>query len=508
MPTRPTSARPRIAVAGFQHETNTFAPTRASLVDFEKQDAWPALTAGEALYDVFPPLNIPLGGFLKAARDSMDLVPLLWASAEPSGHVEETAYEAIADSILSGIESAGKLDGIYLDLHGAMVTEHLDDGEGELLRRIRMLVGDDLPLAVSLDLHANVTEAMVEHASIMTVFRTYPHIDMAATGARACGFLYRILENQERIFKERRLLPFLLPLSAQSTDLSPAKEIYRDLIAYEAPGLLNLEFAMGFPPADLWDSGSAFLAYGNDPEETQAAADGFLKLALDLESEFHNDLLEPDEAVSTAVVESGPGRTYVLADVQDNPGAGGTSDTTGLLQALVKGRAKKAALGIFWDPASAAAAHEAGCGARIRFELGGKSGPAGVDPFIHDCEVEALGSGQFTCTGPMYGGSKAELGLMACLRVCDDASEVRVVVSSKRFQAADQAPFRHVGAEPAEQNILVLKSTAHFRADFTPLAAKIILVKALGHHPCDFTKLDYKKLRGNVRLGPMGPLRT
>jgi microcystin degradation protein MlrC len=325
MPTRPTSARPRIAVAGFQHETNTFAPTRASLVDFEKQDAWPALTAGEALYDVFPPLNIPLGGFLKAARDSMDLVPLLWASAEPSGHVEETAYEAIADSILSGIESAGKLDGIYLDLHGAMVTEHLDDGEGELLRRIRMLVGDDLPLAVSLDLHANVTEAMVEHASIMTVFRTYPHIDMAATGARACGFLYRILENQERIFKERRLLPFLLPLSAQSTDLSPAKEIYRDLIAYEAPGLLNLEFAMGFPPADLWDSGSAFLAYGNDPEETQAAADGFLKLALDLESEFHNDLLEPDEAVSTAVVESGPGRTYVLADVQDNPGAGGTA---------------------------------------------------------------------------------------------------------------------------------------------------------------------------------------
>lgn len=501
------SARPRIAVAGFQHETNTFAPTRSTLADFEKHDGWPALTVGEELFDVFLPLNIPLGGFLKAAGESMDLVPLLWASAEPSGYVEETAYETIVGRILSGLSGAGKLDGIYLDLHGAMVSEHLDDGEGELLRRIREEMGEDLPLVVSLDLHANVTEAMVAHSSFMTVFRTYPHIDMAETGSRACGFLYEIVKHQEPLAKERRLLPYLLPLSAQSTDLSPAKDIYRDLIAYQAPGLWNLEFAMGFPPADLWDSGSTFLAYGSDPEETRAAADGFLKLAMEMEPEFHNDLLEPDDAVSLAVAESGPGKTYVLADVQDNPGAGGTADTTGLLQALVKGQAKKAALGIFWDPQSTAAAHEAGVGARLKFELGGKMGPAGVIPYTHECEVETLGSGQFVCTGPMYGGCDADLGLMACLRLCDDSSDVRLVVSSKRFQAADQAPFRHVGVEPIEQNILVLKSTAHFRADFTSLARKILLVQAPGHNPCELSGLTYQKLRPGVRLGPLGPVR-
>ena len=502
------TVRPKIAVAGFQHETNTFAPTRASLADFEKHDGWPGLTAGADLFDVFPPLNIPLGGFLNAAEDAMDLVPILWASAEPSGYVEESAFETLADRILSGISAGGTLDGIYLDLHGAMVVEHLDDGAGELLRRIRRQVGDDLPLVVSLDLHANVTETMVEQASIVTVFRTYPHIDMAETGARACTFLKRLLADPGRLFKERRLLPFLLPLSAQSTDLSPAKDIYRDMIAYESPGLWNLEFAMGFPPADIWDSGSAFLAYGRDAEETRAAADGFLKLAMDCESEFHNDLLEPEDAVAIARENAGPGRTYVLADVQDNPGAGGTSDTTGLIAALIAGKAQNAAVGIFWDPDSAALAHQAGLGARIDLELGGRSGPAGVAPYACLCEVEALGSGRFTCTGPMYGGSQADLGPMACLRICDGECDVRIVVASARFQAADQAPFRHVGVEPAAQSILVLKSTAHFRADFAPLAKRILLVKAPGHNPCDLSGLTYEKLRPKVRLGPKGCLRA
>src|SRR6185295_5949075 len=218
-------ARPRIAIAGFQHETNTFAPFGATYEDFAQADGWPALTTGEAILPLFRPVNIPIGGFIVAAGD-FDLVPIVWASAEPCSYVSDDAFDRIAGMICEGVAGAGRLDGIYLDLHGAMVTVSHEDGEGELLSRLRRLVGADLPIVASLDMHANVTRAMVELSDALAIYRTYPHVDMIETGGRACRLLRHRLARGRPLHKALRKLPFLIPLSAQCTSVEPSRGLY------------------------------------------------------------------------------------------------------------------------------------------------------------------------------------------------------------------------------------------------------------------------------------------
>ena len=201
----------RIAAGGFQHETNTFAPTKAGYDAFVQPGAWPGLTRGAALFDAVAGINLPVAGFLAAARAAgHELLPLTWCAASPSAQVTEPTYERIVAMLLDDLAGLSGLDGLYLDLHGAMVAEHLDDGEGELLARIRRLVGPDLPIVVSLDLHANVTPEMVDLADALIAFRTYPHVDMAATGARAARHLDALLKGEAGRHKAFRQLPFLI----------------------------------------------------------------------------------------------------------------------------------------------------------------------------------------------------------------------------------------------------------------------------------------------------------
>jgi microcystin degradation protein MlrC len=494
----------RIAIAGFQHETNTFAPVRAGFADFEKADAWPGLTLGQAIIDEMAGMNLPVTGFVEVAlARGCDLVPLLWCSAEPCSYVTEEAFERIAAMICDGLAAAGPLDAVYLDLHGAMVAEHQEDGEGELLRRVRGVVGPDLPVAVSLDLHANVTAAMTELATVVTVFRTYPHLDMAETGARACTLLEAAVGGAVTA-KAFRKLPYLVPLSAQYTGAEPGASLYGRLPGLAGDGMASIDFAFGFPPADIADCGPAIVAYGNDVAAVEAAAEAMLEATLEAEAHFENALLAPGEAVRLAKAELA-GRPVVLADVQDNPGAGGSSDTVGILDALLQGGAEGAVLALLHDPEAAARAHAEGPGAAFRATLGGKSGQAGQAPLEAEVAVEALGDGRFLCTGEMYRGCETELGPMALLKLRHEGADVRVVVGSERFQCLDQAVFRHLGVEPAEQQILVVKSTVHFRADFEPIASKVLLVEAPGAHPCRLEGLAYRRLRPGVRLGPDGP---
>ena len=193
-------------------------------------------------------------------------MPIIWCSAEPSSHVTGEAFAKISGMIVNGVQTAGPVDGLYLDLHGAMVTEHFEDGEGELLRRIRAALGDRLlPIAVSLDLHANLTAPMVHAASVITIFRTYPHIDMAETGRRAFAPLQRLMAG-ERLYAAWRQAPFLVPLQAQFTGASPCRELYHRLVRSEmANGIATADIAMGFPAADIHDAGPSLIAYATDP---------------------------------------------------------------------------------------------------------------------------------------------------------------------------------------------------------------------------------------------------
>lgn len=492
----------RIAIGGFQHETNTFAPSKAAWEDFVLGGGWPALVSGPGIFAAVAGSNIPIAGFIAAAQAHKHvLVPTTWCAASPSAHVTEDAYERIAGMIVAGLREALPVDAVYLDLHGAMVAEHVDDGEGELLRRVRALVGPGVPVVASLDLHANVTTRMIENADALVAYRTYPHVDMAETGARAFVLLQRRLEGMPRPSVAARRIPFLIPICWQSTHLEPGRALYAGLDDLESSHVPSVSFAAGFPAADFPECGPVVLAYGATPTAAEEAADALASAVLAAERRFAGKLYTPNEAVLHAMeLARGAGKPVVIADTQDNPGAGGNSDTMGILRALIRNDAKRAAIGLIVDRAAALAAHAAGVGSRIKIHLGGHSAIAGDSPLEAEFTVEHLSAGRFDATGPFYRGFHMDLGPSACLRLND----VRIVVASVKAQLADQAMFRYVGIEPTQQAILVVKSSVHFRADFTPIAEKIVVCVSPGPMPADPAMLPWSRLRPGIRTSPGG----
>lgn len=486
----------KIAVGGFQHETNTFAPGLAAYENFVQPTSWPGLLAGEAIFDGVAGANLPIAGFIQAAaRSGHMLVPLLWTNAPPSGPVSDQAFERIMARMLAALAEAGPFDAVYLDLHGAMVTESHDDGEGEILRRVRAVVGPEVRIAASLDLHANITAGMVAHADILTAYRTYPHIDMAETGARAAA----LLTGPRRPAKSLRHTPFLLPITAQCTLVEPCRGLYAELERIEAETGASLSFTPGFPPADIADCGPAVFAYAVDQSTADRAADALMAAILAAEAAFAADRIwTPEAAIAEAArLAEGANRPVVLADTQDNPGAGGPSDTVGLLEALIAAGAERSVIGIIQDPETVAAAHKAGVGAEITVSLGGKSLP-GDRPLRATARVERLGDGNFDGSGAMYAGSRFELGPMALLEI----GGVKVVVGERRQQAASRSIFEHLGVEPLEQKIVAVKSSVHFRADFQPIAEAVLVVAAPGINLADPADFPYAKLRPGVRKRP------
>jgi microcystin degradation protein MlrC len=488
-----------ILVAGFQHETNTFAPSKADYANFERGEGFPLMSRGAdvlALRDV----NIPAGGFIRAAEAAgHTLVPVIWAGASPSAHVTVAAFERIAGEIVEAARTRN-FDAVYLDLHGAMVAEHADDGEGELLARVRDVVGENVPVVASLDLHANVTERMLRHADALVAYRTYPHVDMADTGARAAALLERLMAG-ERLHCASRRLPFLIPINGMCTLLEPSRGMYENVRAMETGSVVSVSFAPGFPAADFPECGPVIWAYGHTHDAANASVDTLYRRMLDDESAWRVPFLSPDEAVQEAMrLSSNASRPVVIADTQDNPGAGGDANTMEMLHALVRQGAQRAAFGLICDPDAAAAAHRAGVGARLDLSLGGQSGVPGDAPFVGQFEVVFLSDGRCRYDGPMMNGMKAELGPVACLRV----EGVLVAVSSSKAQMLDRNLYRVAGIQPEEMKVLVNKSSVHFRADFEPIALAVLVAKAPGPMTADPADLPWTRLANGMRTGPCG----
>ena len=488
----------RVAVAGFQHETNTFGATKADLHEFEMADSWPGKLEAEEITPGLKGMNIPLAGFIEAASQNpgLELIPILWCAAEPSAHVTSSAYEAITDQIRKTIQKAGPIDAIYLDLHGAMVTEDFDDGEGELLRRLRADHGPDLPIVVSLDLHANISPEMVSLATAMTIFRTYPHLDMALGGARALTLLMRILSGWHPA-KAFRQVPLLLPLHAQFTGKGAGATLYDAIKNHNATDDLPMDIALGFTASDTSNTCPSIIAYADDQGIADQAVEKIFQHFLSLKEEFRTPLLSPKDGVMKAIGFLGQG-PQVIADVQDNPGAGGSSDTTGLLRAMLDAGVTAGVMGIMADPLLAAQCHDVGIGGTVIGSLGGQSGHPDDTPFDGIFKVMHLSDGFIPATGAMYGGSTAALGPSALVKIIHDRAEVEVVVSSQRIQCLDQVFFRHFGVELETRSIIGLKSTVHYRADFDMLSDRPINVAAPGLFPCSFDDIDYKKIPSHL----------
>lgn len=495
----------RIAVGGFLHETNTFAPSKATWDDFAGPTAWPGLLKDFTRFRNSDggAMNIPAAGFIEAAtKEGAEIVPLLWTIASPSAHVTADAYERITAILLNDLAAQLPVDAVYLDLHGAMVTEHLEDGEGELLERVKRIVGPSTLVVASLDLHANVSSRMVDFADLMVAFRTYPHVDMAETGRRTFNSLMKIAADGHRPFKAFRQLPFLIPLSWQSTEMEPARSLYAELDALEMQNneVLCVSIATGFPAADIPDCAPSVWAYAQSQEVADATADQLFSRVHDAEPAFAGRFYTPEEAIDEALTLLRENRRpIVIADTQDNPGAGGNSDTTGLLRTLVERGVSNAILGFMVDADAATQAHSAGAGATIDICLGGRSGTPEDAPFEARFVVERISDGHVSPRGPYYAGTELHLGPTAALRI----GGVRVAVTTSKVQMADRDLFRCAGIQPEEADIIVVKSSAHFRADFNAIAASTMVCVAPGPMLADPAALPWKRLPPDRRLAPL-----
>jgi microcystin degradation protein MlrC len=512
----------RIFIAGYQHETNTFAPTLADWDAFNAGHTFPAYRRGAKLVETFKDINIPVGGFIQAAlANGWELVPSVWAGATPSSYVTTEAFERICSDICEDLHAAVKqgIDAVYLDLHGAAVAQNADDSEGELIARIRAIVGEGVPIVGSLDLHANVTERMLQTADALVSYRTYPHIDMADTGRLAAKLLARriAIGRKEKLHYQR--FAYMIPLNAQSTWMQPAKRLYEELIASDAAHDVVLSFCMGFPAADFAECAPMIWAYGEHSEK----AVNDLYASAKLPKQWDPGVLPVAQAVALAIERAEQSdKPIIIADTQDNPGAGGDSNTTGVLHELLRQGAGKrfsgrVALGMLYDPDSAAQVHdfmqkqslpviEPAQSAINKRVIDLNLGKAVMtftgllsDPPLHaEFTIEQLSDGVCTYTGPMMTGVTTHLGKSCALNI----EGIRVAVVSGKAQLLDRELLRMVGIQAEEMKIIVVKSSNHFRADFTPLVADaakdVIVAKAAGPMAADAGDLPWKKLPASI----------
>lgn len=495
----------RVALAFFFHETNTFAPAKADLAAFRTDAAFGGIKHGADLIRNVD-VNLPYAGFAKEARSyGWELAPLVGAGATPSAQVTREAFETIAGMIIDALKAALPVDAVYLDLHGAMVAEHVDDGEGEILRRVREVVGPSMPIVVSLDFHANVSPEMVALSDGLFIYRTYPHVDLALTGQRAAKHLKAMVDGMPRQAKAMRTFDFLIPAVGQATSAEPLRSLYAQAAALEGRTIGNarvstIAMAPGFSLADVPMCQPTLTVYADNQGAADAAADELADAFRKAERAFALDLFEPHEAVRIALqrVKAGGHGPVLLADTQDNPGGGGNGGTVGLLRALLDEGASGAVLMHIWDPETADAAHAAGVGAKIRLGVGAKTGWAGETPVEADWVVEQLNDGDIRGTGPMAKGWHFRMGRCALL----SHKGVRVGVISRKGQCLDQSQVRIFGLEASSIPILALKSTVHYRADFEPLSRGLMVVKSPGPVFADHRDLTYRKLKPDVRLMP------
>ncbi|MFK7913263.1 MAG: M81 family metallopeptidase [Pseudomonadales bacterium] len=450
----------RIALAGISHETNTFCSGETTASDFSQvRGARMLRSRGQ---------HTDLGGAIDAcAALDIEVEPLLYAIAQPSGLVSAAAYEGFRDEIVAGLQQAAPLDGVVLLLHGAGVVAGTDDLEGDLVAAIRACVGDELPIAASFDLHGNVTQAMADGLNGVFACQQYPHIDLHKQSAAAVALVADMHQRGYRCRCSVQTLPLLLPTT--TTFEGVGKRVLTDLQALaKGRDVVNLSWFHGFPYTDIPHVGSHLVVTGTNPEAARHLLADAADYLWQQREAFRVRSLSAAEAVAAATEQ--PAGPVVVHETSDNCGAGTPGDGTHLLRAMLDAQlGERACFGFIVDPEVARAAHAAGVGAQLDVQLGGKTDALHGAPIVASAYVRALHDGRLVMQH-MNRGAPLKLGPLARLVIED----MDVVVASRRSQTFDTEPFLAVGIDISRYHYVALKSSNHFRAGFAHLAAAIV----------------------------------
>lgn len=494
----------KLVIAQMKHETNTFSPVPTPLARFAGRSGVPP--EGRDAIEACRGTGTAIGAFIELAeRERAEIVVPIAASAWPSGPVDDAAFEHIAGRIVGAV--AAGCDAALLDLHGAMVTRTHDDGEGELLRRLRA-VAPKLPIGVALDMHANNTPEFAARVTSLAGYQTYPHVDMHATGLRAGRPIFDLLAGRARpalAFGQRPMLPHVM---RQGTGFAPNRELQARCREIEAQGALAASLWVGFPNADIAPAGvSAAVVTDGDAARARALCDELLERAWSVRAEFvyTPEPLADSLARARTLAETAPGRgPIVLLDHCDNCASGGTMDTMTVLGAILDAGLDDAAAFAVCDPEAVRQLTAAGVGAQVTLPLGGRLampalGLAG-EPRVVTGTVRALADGLYRNRGPMAAGEWNDMGQSAVLQ----AGGVAIAVISRQVEPHDLAAFEVLGIVPAAQRFLMLKSRVHWRAGLGPIARAVVECNGTGVCSSDYAQLGLKKVRRPIY--PLDPM--
>lgn len=481
----------RLALAGFAHETVTFLPTETTLDDFN-------LTAhrGDGIIETFRGSKAVAGGFISACeREGVDMTGLLYAECAPSGPVSEDAFQFYLDAIRAGLDDPGtRPDGLLLHLHGAMATRLRQDPETAFLQSLRDTVGPDFPIALALDLHGNLSPALLPLADVICGYHHSPHVDMDRTGERAARLLIAKLRGEIDPVMAMRKPGIVLPSIFTATSLSPLSEIMAAARDWEKrDGVLDVSVFTGFAYADVNCIGCSVIAVADGNELlANRVADDLARQISDRRHELYKKkLLLPvpsavDEAMAHAATTDKP---VVILEHADR-----MNDSTHVLHECVKRGLKRVAVPYLWDPAAVRSAVQAGVGTHVATAVGGRSSAQAGDPVLLQGPVRFAGPKRYVGTGPMRQGVPVDLGDAAVI----DSNGITVILTSNQLSAIDADPFIQFGLDPNDFDIIVLRSKTHFRAVYEDLADRIIIAETRDWGPADLSTLPYRNVPPGV----------
>ena len=484
-----------VLTAEMLHETNTFCALPTTLATFAER----GLLYGDAAIAARQDNNTELGGFLEAARDyGWTVIHTVSAHAQPGGRVTRDAFDQLTAPILAAAHAnKGRIDGILLGLHGAMVTDFCDDGEGELLNRLRALVGPDVPIGITLDPHANVSRQMCDLANIIVSFKTYPHTDMRVAGRQAGDILQRAMTGEINPRTLRVSRPMLEEINGGRTDVGPMVQRLERARRYEQePDVFAVSVNGGFANADIAEVGPSVLVTAQG--DMQSHADFANELASDMWARRFDRLNQFYTVEQAALIckahaaanisNKGP---IIVADYADNPGGGSYGDSTALLAAMLAAGVEDACFGAMADPQTVGQLSGHKPGDAVEVLLGGKTDPRfGGVPLALKASLKLLSHGDYVGSGAMIGGLKRSWGPTAVILV----EGIEILVVTHRAQILDLQQFKAFGINPEKKRVVALKSMQHFRAAFEPIADQVIVCDSGALCTLDYTRLPFVKL--------------
>jgi microcystin degradation protein MlrC len=458
----------RVAIGAFSHESSTFTPVITDRAAYESRFGY---LRGQELIDTFRGTNTPVGGFIEGAEaHGFEMVPTLFAEPHPAGPTARALFDDILIDLLDGLRGAGDIDGVLLEMHGSMVAEGIPDADGHILRTVREAVGR-VPIVVQLDIHTNLSQEMIDCADALIVRETYPEVDKAERGRECADVLVRIVRQGLRPAMRACFLPMMWGMNQVTADL-PMRETIERLHEIESrPGVVCASVATCFPLADVPCMGASVTVITDDDGDlAQACADELGAWIWERRAEWH--LPRRSTADVLTQVEADGLFPAVLADRDDNTGGGSPGDSTGMLRTFVEAGLTDACVLYIVDPESVAVCHDAGPGATVDLQVGGKSAPVQGEPVPMRARVVAVSDGAYRYDGPMYAGLEATMGPSAHI----EQDGIHVLLVTIREQPFDTAFARTLGLDPQQMRYVGVKSAAHFRSGFGDWAGCVHLV--------------------------------